>query len=150
MQEAPPATLEALLRRGEALREHVLQVEHASGLKDDGAAVAAFITSGMIGLSLGPIYFSTLADRLGLGSMSVAAVPALVVAAFLVWRLPSPAASDAGIKRSLEQQATIVPRDGAYGLLEAFSKRGSKLLLLLLLLLAPAEEGCHSSRLRRC
>ena len=67
-----------------------------------GAAVAAFITSGMIGLSLGPIYFSTLADRLGLGSMSVAAVPALVVAAFLVWRLPSPAASDAGIKRSLE------------------------------------------------
>ena len=42
MTEAAPATLEALLRRGEALREHVLQVEHASGLKDDGAAVAAF------------------------------------------------------------------------------------------------------------
>ena len=56
--------------------------------------------------------------------------------------------SGSGVKRSLEQQATIVPRDGAYGLLEAFSKPGSKLLLLLLL--APAEEGCHSSRLRRC
>ena len=56
--------------------------------------------------------------------------------------------SGSGVKRSLEQQATIVPRDGAYGLLEAFSKPGSKLLLLLLL--APVEEGCHSSRLRRC
>ena len=67
-----------------------------------GAAVAMFITSGMIGLSLGPIYFSTLADRLGVGSMSVAAVPALVVAAFLIWRLPAPSVSDGGTKRSLD------------------------------------------------
>ena len=67
-----------------------------------GAAVATFITSGMIGLSTGPIYFSTLADRLGLGSMSVAAVPALVVAAFLAWRMPPLSASDSEIKRSLE------------------------------------------------
>ena len=48
MTEAAPATLEALLRRGEALREHVLQVEHASGLKDDGAAVAAFLDDELI------------------------------------------------------------------------------------------------------
>ena len=53
-----------------------------------GTAVATFIASGMIGLSSGPIYFSTLADRLGVGSMSIAAVPALVVAAFLAWRMP--------------------------------------------------------------
>jgi len=40
---ASPSALEALLRRGEALREHVVRVEHAAGLKDDGAAVAAFL-----------------------------------------------------------------------------------------------------------
>ena len=48
MTEAPPATLEALLRRGRSAEEHVLQVEHASGLKDDGAAVAAFLDDELI------------------------------------------------------------------------------------------------------
>lgn len=45
---ASPSALEVLLRRGEALREHVVQVEHAAGLKDDGAAVAAFLDEELI------------------------------------------------------------------------------------------------------
>ena len=55
-----------------------------------GLAVAIFITAGMIGLSLGPTYFSTLVEQVGLERLPLAALPALVVAGFLMWKLPAP------------------------------------------------------------
>ena len=53
--------------------------------------MAIFIAAGMVGLSLGPIYFSTLAERVGLEQLPLAALPALIIAGFLLWMLPAPA-----------------------------------------------------------
>jgi MFS transporter, FSR family, fosmidomycin resistance protein len=53
-----------------------------------GLALSIFLTSGMIGISCGPAYFSYLVERLGFASLYWAALPALPVAAFLLWRLP--------------------------------------------------------------
>lgn len=55
-----------------------------------GLGVAIFITAGMIGLSLGPTYFSTMAEQVGLERLPLAALPALIIAAFLMWMLPAP------------------------------------------------------------
>ncbi len=55
-----------------------------------GLGVAIFITAGMIGLSLGPTYFSTMVEQVGLEGLPLAALPALVIAAFLMWMLPAP------------------------------------------------------------
>ncbi len=54
-----------------------------------GLVMSIFITSGMAGLSLGPTFFSFLAQRLGLDRLSLAALPAIVVAGFLFWSLPA-------------------------------------------------------------
>lgn len=54
-----------------------------------GLVMSIFITSGMVGLSLGPTFFSFLAQRLGLDRLSLAALPAIVVAGFLFWSLPA-------------------------------------------------------------
>ena len=56
-----------------------------------GLTVAIFIAAGMVGLSLGPIYFSTLAERVGLEQLPLAALPGLIIAGFLLWMLPAPA-----------------------------------------------------------
>ena len=53
-----------------------------------GLVMSIFITSGMAGLSLGPTFFSFLAQWLGLDWLSLAALPAIVVAGFLFWSLP--------------------------------------------------------------
>jgi FSR family fosmidomycin resistance protein-like MFS transporter len=55
-----------------------------------GLGVAIFITAGMIGLSLGPTYFSTMVEQVGLEGLPLAALPALIIAAFLMWMLPVP------------------------------------------------------------
>lgn len=54
-----------------------------------GLVMSIFITSGMVGLSLGPTFFSFLAQWLGLDRLSLAALPAIVVAGFLFWSLPA-------------------------------------------------------------
>lgn len=54
-----------------------------------GLVMSIFITSGMLGLSLGPTFFSFLAQWLGLDRLSLAALPAIVVAGFLFWSLPA-------------------------------------------------------------
>ena len=54
-----------------------------------GLVMSIFITSGMLGLSLGPTVFSFLAQWLGLDRLSLAALPAIVVAGFLCWSLPA-------------------------------------------------------------
>lgn len=63
----------------------------AHGKTRRGLTVAIFIAAGMVGLSLGPIYFSTLAERVGLEQLPLAALPALIIAGFLLWMLPAPA-----------------------------------------------------------
>jgi FSR family fosmidomycin resistance protein-like MFS transporter len=52
-------------------------------------ALSIFLTAGMLGVAFAPTYFSFLAERLGLESLRVAALPALPIAAFLLWRLPA-------------------------------------------------------------
>jgi FSR family fosmidomycin resistance protein-like MFS transporter len=51
-------------------------------------AFSIFLTAGMLGVASAPTYFSFLAEKLGLKSLWVAALPALPVALFLLWRLP--------------------------------------------------------------
>lgn len=55
-----------------------------------GLTVAIFITAGMVGLSLGPTYFSTMAEQIGLERLPLASIPALIIAGFLLWMLPAP------------------------------------------------------------
>lgn len=55
-----------------------------------GLAMAIFITSGTLGLSLGPTYFSQLASRLGLERIYWAALPGIVITFVLALYLPSP------------------------------------------------------------
>jgi len=55
-----------------------------------GLTMAIFITSGTIGLSLGPTYFSLLASWLGLDKMYWGALPGLAATALLAAQLPAP------------------------------------------------------------
>ena len=71
-----------------------------------GTALSIFMTAGMLGISCGPAYFSFLAERLGLESLYWAALPGLVVAGFLFWRLPA----DAGSQRAAQPVAWGVIR----------------------------------------
>lgn len=54
-----------------------------------GLGVAIFITAGMVGLSLGPSYFSTMVEQIGLEALPLASIPALIIAGFLLWMLPA-------------------------------------------------------------
>lgn len=64
-----------------------------------GFVMALFFTSGTLGLAMGPTYFSAVVERFGLERLSIAVVPALLVAALLFWRLPPPhhGKSDGGV-----------------------------------------------------
>lgn len=53
-----------------------------------GQWMAIFISSGALGMAIGPTYFSTLISRLGLGQAAAGAVPGLVVTALLLAFLP--------------------------------------------------------------
>jgi FSR family fosmidomycin resistance protein-like MFS transporter len=55
-----------------------------------GLTMAIFITSGTIGLSLGPTYFSLMVGWLGLDRLYWAAVPGLLITLVLVLNLPAP------------------------------------------------------------
>lgn len=67
-----------------------------------GLGVAVFITAGMIGLSLGPTYFSTMVEQVGLERLPLAALPALIIAAFLMWMLPAPSNGSEPGRRAFE------------------------------------------------
>ena len=54
-----------------------------------GRAMAIFITSGTLGLSLGPYCFARIAERWGLPQTAWAAVPGILVSALLLVYLPS-------------------------------------------------------------
>lgn len=63
----------------------------ASSLRERrGLAMSIFITSGTLGLSLGPTYFSELASWLGLERIYWAALPGIVITCVLALYLPSP------------------------------------------------------------
>lgn len=52
-----------------------------------GRAMAIFISSGTLGLALGPVYYSALASALGLRGVVWASLPGVLISAVLVWRL---------------------------------------------------------------
>ncbi len=54
-----------------------------------GQWMAIFISSGALGMAIGPTFFSTLIARLGLGQAALGAVPGVIVTALLVAFLPS-------------------------------------------------------------
>jgi FSR family fosmidomycin resistance protein-like MFS transporter len=56
-----------------------------------GGWMAVFISSGTLGLSLGPASFSAIVAQLGLLRTYWAAVPGVLVTLLLLWRLPTPA-----------------------------------------------------------
>lgn len=56
-----------------------------------GLSVAVFITCGMVGLASGPMFFTTLVEKLGLESTYLAAIPGLLVAVIMLGLLPPPA-----------------------------------------------------------
>lgn len=62
--------------------------------------MAAFISAGTLGFSLGPAYFSGLLELGGVDNLYWAAAPGILVSALLLMKLPAPAA--AGPKRSLD------------------------------------------------
>ena len=71
---------------------HPLSTREAStaGGARPGLSVGIFITSGTFGLSLGPVYFSTIVDQFGAGAMGWSAIPAFIVTGILLWKLPPP------------------------------------------------------------
>jgi FSR family fosmidomycin resistance protein-like MFS transporter len=52
-----------------------------------GRAMAIFISSGTLGLALGPVYYSALASALGLRGVVWASLPGVLISAVLLWRL---------------------------------------------------------------
>lgn len=52
-----------------------------------GRAMAIFISSGTLGLTLGPVYYSALASALGLRGVVWASLPGVLISAVLLWRL---------------------------------------------------------------
>ena len=65
-----------------------------AGGRRRGLSVGIFITSGTLGLSLGPTFFSAFVERFGTGSLTWTALPAFIVTGILLWRLPRPAKED--------------------------------------------------------
>ncbi len=55
-----------------------------------GGWMAVFISAGTLGFSLGPAYFSQVLNWLGVSRMLWAAVPGILVSAFLLFTLPEP------------------------------------------------------------
>jgi len=53
-----------------------------------GQWMAIFISSGALGMAIGPTYFSTLISRLGLGAAAFGAIPGVIVTALLLAFLP--------------------------------------------------------------
>lgn len=70
---------------------HPQGTAHAATLfgRRRGAGMAIFITSGTIGLALGPTYFSLLTSRLGLEKAYWGALPGLLITLLLAARLPA-------------------------------------------------------------
>lgn len=60
----------------------------AGGRKAIGTAI--FITVGTAGLGLGPLYLTAVVERIGFDRLWVSAMPVLVLAPVLLWRVPRP------------------------------------------------------------
>ena len=60
----------------------------AGGRKAIGTAI--FITVGTAGLGLGPLYVTVVVERIGFDRLWVSAMPVLVLAPLLLWRVPKP------------------------------------------------------------
>ena len=71
-------------------------ITHEASGNDHGYQMSFFLTSGMIGYALGPVYITTVVGLTGLRGSYWAAVPGVLVSAYLLWRGPSPAPLRAG------------------------------------------------------
>ena len=65
-------------------------VHSLSGVRA-GWAMAFYITAGSMGFSIGPMIFASFVERFGLRWMPVLAIPALILLAAVLGRLPAPA-----------------------------------------------------------
>ena len=59
-----------------------------------GIATAVFITAGTAGLGFGPLYLAGVIERFGFERLWLAALPAIVAAPVLLWRMPQPVGSE--------------------------------------------------------
>ena len=55
-----------------------------------GFATAVFITVGTAGLGFGPLYLTAVIERFGFAQLWLAAIPAVMLVPFLLWRVPRP------------------------------------------------------------
>jgi FSR family fosmidomycin resistance protein-like MFS transporter len=84
-----------------------------------GLGVAFFIASGMLGFSLGPVYFSLITERFGFGWLPLGIVPGVLVCALLFLKLPPPRVEEHSRPRGLDAgalRATWKPIALHYGL----------------------------------
>ena len=75
----------------------------AGGRKAIGTAV--FITVGTAGLGLGPLYLTAVVQRVGFEQLWLSAVPVLVLAPLLLWRVPQPSVDPDSKRRGVDWRA---------------------------------------------
>jgi FSR family fosmidomycin resistance protein-like MFS transporter len=106
-----PAMLAAILIVGglgaAAFHPPGAALAHRLGGDRPGLAMSVYITGGTLGFSLGPLMFAPFAQRFGLGSTPLLALPGLMVVAFFLSRVPpmSVHAASGGGLRSLRPYA---------------------------------------------
>jgi FSR family fosmidomycin resistance protein-like MFS transporter len=84
-----------------------------------GLGVAFFISAGMLGFSMGPVYFSLLSEQVGFNWLPLGIIPGVLVCAFLFLKLPPPKVADNARTRGLDAgalRATWKPIALHYGL----------------------------------
>jgi MFS family permease len=84
-----------------------------------GLGVAFFISAGMLGFSMGPVYFSLLSEQVGFNWLPLGIIPGVLVCAFLFLKLPPPKVADDARTRGLDAgalRATWKPIALHYGL----------------------------------
>src|SRR5688572_29244065 len=73
---------------GAAFHPPAAALVHRHGGATQGLAMSFHITSGTLGQAIAPLAFAPVVERFGLGSTPLLAVPALVVVALLIRRIP--------------------------------------------------------------
>jgi FSR family fosmidomycin resistance protein-like MFS transporter len=87
-----------------------------------GSWMAVFISCGTLGFSMGPMYFSQVLSWLGVSNMLWAAVPGILVSAFVLVSLPAPPRRDSHARPGFD-----------FGALRAFARPLSVLFALVVI-----------------
>jgi FSR family fosmidomycin resistance protein-like MFS transporter len=91
-----------------AFHPQAASVTQESSADDHGYQMSFFITAGMIGYALGPVYMTTVVALAGLRRSYWAAIPGILISVYLLWRGPAPARREPGtesprLARSLQE-----------------------------------------------